>query len=152
MDMEEGGKYNELSLNLKPSHYRKFMKKDGFQLTPDDLANDSPERNKVSMKTHGSFHKRYRHAIKHKKNLRILKSDYEDNLTGEGIKKEKKESIELPMKTKKDNVKASLQPDHLLIPNGTLLRGVPVQGRGEYKVPLATDVHSFAIRKRTKKD
>ena len=151
MDMEEGGgKYHEVSFNLKPTHYRKFMKKDGFQLSPDDLGN--PEGIKVSMKTHANFHKRYRHAIKHKKNLRILKSDYENHLTGEGIKKEKKESIELPMKTKKESVKASLQPDHLLIPNGTLLRGVAVQGKGEYKVPLATDVHSFAIRKRTKKD
>ena len=148
--MEEGGKYNELSLNLKPSHYRKFMKKDGFSMSHEDLAN--PEGIKVNMKTHASFHKRYRHAIKHKKNLRILKSDYENHLTGEGIKKDKKESIELPIKPKKENVKASLQADHLLIPNGTLLRGVPVQGRGEYKVPLATDVHSFAIRKRTKKD
>ena len=46
--------------------------------------------------------------------------------------------------------KPSLQQDHLLIPNGQLLRGVPVQGRGEYKVPLTTDVHSFAVRKRTK--
>ena len=45
--------------------------------------------------------------------------------------------------------KPSLQPDHLLIPNGQLLRGVPVQGRGEFKVPLTTDVHSFAVRKRT---
>ena len=46
--------------------------------------------------------------------------------------------------------KPSLQPDHLLIPNGQLLRGVAIQGKGEYKVPLTTDVHSFAVRKRTK--
>lgn len=46
--------------------------------------------------------------------------------------------------------KPSLQSDHLLIPNGQLLRGVPVQGKGEYKIPLRSDVHSFAVRKRTK--
>ena len=47
--------------------------------------------------------------------------------------------------------KPSLQPNYLLIPNGQLLRGgVPVQGKGEYKIPLQTDVHSFAVRKRTK--
>ena len=46
--------------------------------------------------------------------------------------------------------KHSLQPDHLLIPNGQLLRGVAVQGKGEYKIPLQSDVHSFAVRKRTK--
>ena len=51
---------------------------------------------------------------------------------------------------KKSVSKASLQPDHLLLPHGQLLRGVPVQGAGEYKVPLATDFHSFAIRRRAK--
>ena len=56
----------------------------------------------------------------------------------------------MPAKHDKAVQKPSVQADHLLIPNGQLLRGVPVQGRGEYKVPLTTDVHSFAIRKRTK--
>ena len=46
----------------------------------------------------------------------------------------------------------SKQPDHILIPHGQLLRGIPVQGKGEYKIPLTTDVHSFAIRKRMHKD
>ena len=64
--------------------------------------------------------------------------------------KAKKKEKQMPAKHDKAVKKPSLQPDHLLIPNGQLLRGVPVQGRGEYKVPLTTDVHSFAIRKRTK--
>ena len=46
--------------------------------------------------------------------------------------------------------KPSTSPDHLLLPHGQLLRGVPVSGKGEYKLPLATDVHTFATRKRTK--
>ena len=56
----------------------------------------------------------------------------------------------MPAKHDKAVQKPSLQPNHLLIPNGQLLRGVPVQGKGEFKIPLTTDVHSFAIRKRTK--
>ena len=56
----------------------------------------------------------------------------------------------MPTKHDKAVQKPSLQPDHLLIPNGQLLRGVPVQGRDEFKVPLIIDVHSFAVRKRTK--
>jgi hypothetical protein len=60
-------------------------------------------------------------------------------------------SISKPLEKKRDVYsKASLQPDNLLLPHGQLLRGVPVQGAGEYKVPLATDVHSFAIRRRAK--
>ena len=46
--------------------------------------------------------------------------------------------------------KASTSPDYLLLPYGQLLRGVPVQVKGEYKLPLAIDVHTFATRKRTK--
>jgi hypothetical protein len=46
--------------------------------------------------------------------------------------------------------KPSLTSDHMLLPHGQLLRGVPVQGKGEYKLPLTTDVHTFATRKRTK--
>ncbi len=56
----------------------------------------------------------------------------------------------MPANHDKPVKKPSLQSDHLLIPNGQLLRGVAIQGKGEYKVPLTTDVHSFAIRKRTK--
>ena len=56
----------------------------------------------------------------------------------------------MPVKNDKAVKKPSLQPDHLLIPNGQLLRGVPVQGKGEYKIPLQTDVHCFAVKKRTK--
>jgi hypothetical protein len=57
----------------------------------------------------------------------------------------------MPAKHVKAVQKPSLQPDHLLIPNSQLLRVIPVQGRGEHKIPLTTDIHSFAIRKRTKR-
>ena len=72
-------------------------------------------------------------------------------------KREKKSVPSLPVlsdkieKGEEVHVKASLQPDHLLFPHGQLLRGVAVQGRGEYKLPLVTDVPSFATRQRTKK-
>jgi hypothetical protein len=60
-------------------------------------------------------------------------------------------SISKPLDKKGDvHSNASLQADHLLLPHGQMLRGVSVQGRGEYKLPLATDVHSFAIRRRAK--
>ena len=79
------------------------------------------------------FHKFFKN-----KNIKTKKS--------KSLKKKKR----MPAKHDKAVKKPSLQPDHLLIPNGQLLRGVPVQGKGEYKVPLTTDVHSFAVRKRTK--
>ena len=160
-EMDGGNIDRELKFHLHPKKYSKFIKNHGFQLSATDLANETPNGIEVHIKANSKFHKRYRHALKHKKNMRILKPDYENNFTF--IKKVLPEKI-LPDKIvldgsglKKSKItenikKASLQPDHLLIPNGTLLRGVPVQGRGEYKVPLATDVHSFAIRKRTKKD
>jgi hypothetical protein len=55
-----------------------------------------------------------------------------------------------PIEKKEVLGKPSTSPDHLLLPHGQLLRGVPVSGKGEYKLPLATDVHTFATRKRTK--
>ena len=48
----------------------------------------------------------------------------------------------------KETKKASHQPSHLFIPNGQLLRGVPVQSHGEYKLPVKTDVFTFASKKR----
>ena len=77
-----------------------------------------------------------------------IKTKYIFLLITKSLNKKKKR---MPAKHDKPVQKPSLQPDHLLIPNGQLLRGVPVQGRGEYKIPLTTDVHSFAIRKRTTK-
>jgi len=50
----------------------------------------------------------------------------------------------------KESKKVSLQPNHLLIPNGQLLRGVPVQTGGEYKLPTLTDHHTFATKRRIK--
>ena len=50
----------------------------------------------------------------------------------------------------KEAKKVSLQPNHLLIPNGHLLRGVPVQTGGEYKLPTLTDHHTFATKRRIK--
>ena len=41
----------------------------------------------------------------------------------------------------KETKKAShQQPSYLLLPNSQLLRGVPVQTHGEYKLPTNTDV------------
>ncbi len=51
---------------------------------------------------------------------------------------------------KKEAEVQSLAPDYMLLPYGQLLRGVPVQVKGEYKLPLTTNVYSFATRKRTK--
>ena len=48
----------------------------------------------------------------------------------------------------KESKKASKQPNYLLIPNGQLLRGVPVQTQGEYKLPTTTDVFTFAVKQR----
>jgi len=52
-------------------------------------------------------------------------------------------------KTKKAK-KVSLQPNHLLLPHGQLLRGVLVQTGGDYKVPSLTDHHTFATKRRIK--
>ena len=65
-------------------------------------------------------------------------------------KKRVKRAADKPIEKKEVLGKPSTSPDHLLLPHGQLLRGVPVSGKGEYKVPLATDVHTFATRKRTK--
>ena len=54
------------------------------------------------------------------------------------------------VKTTKEAKRVSFQPNHLLIPNGTLLRGSPVQTGGEYKVPNLTDHHTFATKRRIK--
>jgi hypothetical protein len=48
----------------------------------------------------------------------------------------------------KETKKASHQPSYLLLPNSQLLRGVPVQTHGEYKLPTNTDVFTFAAKKR----
>ena len=65
-------------------------------------------------------------------------------------KKRVKRAAGKPIEKKEVLGKPSTSPDHLLLPHGQLLRGVPVSGKGEYKLPLATDVHTFATRKRTK--
>ena len=53
---------------------------------------------------------------------------------------------------KKEAKKVSFQqPNHLLIPNGQLLRGIPVQTGGEYKLPTLTDhPATFATKRRIK--
>jgi hypothetical protein len=65
-------------------------------------------------------------------------------------KKRVKRAADKPIEKKEVLGKPSTSPDHLLLPHGQLLRGVPVSGKGEYKLPLSTDVHTFATRKRTK--
>jgi len=169
-DLEEtGGKYkHELTFNLKPHHYKKFLKKQGFELSPKDLENDEAD-NKVSMKVHPNFHRRFRHALRHKKHLRIMKTDYEKHFMGAGEKGDEKTEIK---KTKRHHHKTTTDslatihkevmatkpeltktPDHLLIPHGQLLRGVPIYNSkgGDIKVPLSTDVYTFATRHRIKK-
>ena len=58
----------------------------------------------------------------------------------------KKDSTEKTKEAKK----VSLQPNHLLMPHGQLLIGVPVQTGGDYKVPSLTDHHTFATKRRIK--
>jgi len=162
MEEHDGGKYkHEVTFNLKHGHYSKFLKKQGFELSPEDLANENDD-NKVSISVHPNFHKRYRHALRHKKSLRIMKTDYDKHFIGSGEKKEniklligdKKKKKTIPtdviLQSKKEAVKASLQPDNILLPHGQLLRGVHVQGKGEYQVPLKTDHHTFATKQRIK--
>jgi hypothetical protein len=48
----------------------------------------------------------------------------------------------------KETKKVSHQPSYLSLPNSQLLRGVPVQTHGEYKLPTNTDVFTFASKKR----
>ena len=48
----------------------------------------------------------------------------------------------------KETKTTSQQPSYLLLPNSQLLRGVPVQTHGEYKLPTNTDVFTFASKKR----
>jgi hypothetical protein len=66
------------------------------------------------------------------------------------LRKKRVKRADKPIEKKEMQGKPSTSPDHLLLPHGELLRGVPVSGKGEYKLPLSTDVHTFATRKRTK--
>ena len=66
------------------------------------------------------------------------------------LRKKREKRADKQIEKKEVQGKPSTSPDHLLLPHGQLLRGVPVSGKGEYKLPLATDVHTFATRKRTK--
>ena len=70
-------------------------------------------------------------------------------------KQNNKEKIRKMVNHKKDTQKqketkkaSSHQPSYLLLPNSQLLRGVPVQTHGEYKLPTNTDVFTFASKKR----
>ena len=149
----------EIHLHLKKQHYDKFLKKQGFTLNNEDLSN-TEYPNKISLTNiHPSFHKRFRSAIRHKKSMRFQKKDYEH--LGSGIKKEDfikeepniKETIKKSKKPKKNiehkESKSSSQ-GHLHIPNGQLLKGVQIEGTG-YELPLSTDIHTFATKKRIKK-
>ena len=66
------------------------------------------------------------------------------------LRKKREKRADKQIEKKEVQGKPSTSPDHLPLPHGQLLRGVPVSGKGEYKLPLATDVHTFATRKRTK--
>ena len=51
-------------------------------------------------------------------------------------------------KQKETKKASSQQPSYLSLPNSQLLRGVPVQTHGQYKLPTNTDVFTFASKKR----
>ena len=150
-----------LDLILNKKQHNKYMKREGFELKAADLAKTEAANGdkKISVKAHELFHTKVRHALKHKKNLRINKTYYDvqiegakNSLTPPAVveQKAKQPKKKQPKQAKASEDVISKQPDHILIPHGQLLRGIPVQGKGEYKIPLTTDVHSFAIRKRTK--
>ena len=161
MDGAGKTKFNkDINLHLKKQHYDKFLKKQGFTISHEDLSN-TEYPNKVNLNNvHPNFHKRYRHAIRHKKNMRIQKSDYAH--FGQGIKeeesKEKKPKATRKKKTVSvDNIEhhSSSKPKFLHIPNSQMLKGVQLQQSGQgnkdtYELPLSSDVHSFATKKRIK--
>ena len=126
MDLGEGGKYHHaVKFHLKPHHFKKYLKKEGFQMSPSDLENQ--EGNEVSMKVSPAFHRRYRHSMRHKKSLRVLKSDYDNHFIGHGEQMEEKKrhprkKREKPAVIEEGQSKPSATPDHLLLPHGQLLR------------------------------
>jgi len=73
-----------------------------------------------------------------------------EKVVAKPLRKKRAKRSDKSMVKKEVQGKPSASPDHMLLPHGQLLRGVPVQGKGEYKLPLTTDVHTFATRKRTK--
>jgi hypothetical protein len=173
MEMMDGG---SLDLILNKKQHNKYMRREGFELKAADLAKTEAANGdkKISVKAHELFHTKVRHALKHKKNLRVNKTYYDVQLEGaknnvapppaavveqKAKQPRKKQPKKQPTKDQQKQPKASVvedviskQPDHILIPHGGLLRGIPVQGKGEYKIPLVSDAHSFAIRKRMQKD
>jgi hypothetical protein len=145
----------DINLHLKKQHHQKFLRKQGFTVSHEDLTNtEYPDKIHLS-NVHPTFHKRYRHAIRHKKNMRIQKSDYEH--LGQGLKEEEP-NLEQPKKTRhkksvpKETVgHSSSNPKYLHIPNGQMLQGVQLHSGKGYELPLSTDIHSFATKKRIQK-
>jgi hypothetical protein len=145
----------DINLHLKKQHHQKFLRKQGFTVSHEDLTNtEHPDKVYLS-NVHPTFHKRYRHAIRHKKNMRIQKADYAH--FGQGLKEEEP-LVEQPKKTRqkktvpKDTVahSSSSKPKYLHLPNSQMLAGVQLQSGTGYELPLSTDVHTFSTRKRIK--
>ena len=158
----EGIKHNkEIHLHLKKKHHAKFLKKEGFHLSHADLSNTEYPDKVILNNVHPSFHRRYRHAIRHNKGLKVQKGDYEK--IGTGIQPQAEEIIEDKPKKKRHHkikIKAteetigegvSSSKQYLHLPHGQLLKGVQLETGKGYALPLSTDVHSFATKKRIKK-
>jgi hypothetical protein len=159
----EGVKHNkEIHLHLKKKHHAKFLKKEGFYLSHADLSNTEYPDKVILSNVSPSFHRRYRHAIKHKKGLKLQKGDYEKIGAGtppeavvEEIKEIPKKKRQYKKKTKDtENIigeGVSSSKKYLHMPHGQLLKGVQIEYGGGYELPLSTDVHTFSTKKRIKK-
>ena len=150
MEEGEGVKYkHSISFSLKKNHHKKFLKHEGFNLSHEDLKNTEYPDKVTLNNVHPSFHKRYRHATKHDKGLKISKKDYEEHF-GLGIKEEKKEHHKKNHKVQKEHSNYTVTKN-LHIPNGQLLKGVQIETGQGYQLPLSSDVHTMATKIRIKK-
>jgi hypothetical protein len=159
-----GVKHNkEIHLHLKKKHHAKFLKKEGFHLSHADLSNTEYPDKVILSNVNPSFHRRYRHALKHKKGFKIQKGDYEKIGSGtppEAVVEEIKEIIPKKKRQYKKKPKdtefitgegVSASKKYIHMPNGQLLKGVQIEYGGGYELPLSTDVHTFSTKKRITK-
>ena len=156
MDFMDGGSYHSVNLVLNADQYKKYMNREGFQITHEELQLTKPSEKggtKLTLKAHEIFHKKYLNALKKKKNLRVNKTYYDMQLEGSkkpasiepaakaepvakkepAAKKEPKKKAPVIKKEKKKRAKKITikEPDSVVIPsNGNLLKDVPVVGEG----------------------
>lgn len=159
----EGVKHNkEIHLYLKKKHHAKFLKKEGFHLSHADLSNTEYPDKVILSNVHPTFHRRYRHAIRHKKGLKLQKGDYEKIGAGTPPEAVVEEVKELPKKKRQYKKKTkdteniigegvSKSKKYLHMPHGQLLKGVQLETGTGYELPLSTDIHTFSTKKRIKK-